>query len=106
MEDIPIPMKFLDDKIEFAIVLFSGGKISAANEYAIGSIVELMAPWRNLKVHRSSKVGVAPLPIYNTLNIDIAETSIHLRLPLLVKEPINSPERAYGRVLHRPTRRP
>ena len=53
IEDIAIPKKFLDDNIEFANVLFSVGNISAAKEYAIGSITELMAPWRNLKTHNS-----------------------------------------------------
>ena len=62
IEDIAIPKKFLDDNIEFANVLFSVGNISAAKEYAIGSITELMAPWRNLKTHNNSKVGVDPIP--------------------------------------------
>jgi hypothetical protein len=44
MEDNAIPMKFPDDMIELAVLLFSGGKKSDIKEKAKGLTAELIIP--------------------------------------------------------------
>jgi len=63
IEETAIPRKFPADRIEFAVVLFSGGNMSDTIEYANGSTEELMVPCKNLKAHRSAKEGIVPVPI-------------------------------------------
>ena len=58
-----MPRKPPADKIEFAVVLLPGGKMSPIKEYAIGSTDELIAPWRNLKTQRSVKEDKVPFEI-------------------------------------------
>jgi len=84
IDEIAIPRKLAADRNELAVVLFSGGKMSDTNEYAIGSMAELMAPWRNLKQAKSANEGMIPVPSYIQLSITKTETINHLRFPLLV----------------------
>jgi len=44
IDDKAIPRKFPAERIEFAVVLFSGGNISATIPYTNGSTAELIAP--------------------------------------------------------------
>jgi len=63
MDETAIPKKLPAERIEFAVVLFSGGNMSDTIEYANGSTEELIVPCKNLNAHRSAKDGIVPAPI-------------------------------------------
>ena len=87
IEDKAIPRKFPAERIEFAVVLLSGGNMSDTIPYTNGSTAELMVPWRNLKAQRRANEGIVPDPIYIRLQSVITPISIHLRFPVLVRLP-------------------